>query len=117
MAGRRSHFPVTSRNTLLQLRRILSSTRHAVFQLRHVVSPIIGDDMSPFLRDVHDLAINLETIAGERDRLAGVPDIYLSIVANRTTEATRTLTLLGMRLCPHSWLRAFSEWRSNIRPG
>ena len=58
-----------TRNTLLQLRRILSGTRHAVFQLRHVVSPIIGEDMSPFLRDVHDdLAINLETIAGERDR-------------------------------------------------
>jgi magnesium transporter len=42
-----------TRNTLLQLRRIVSGTRRAVFQLRHVVSPIIGEDMSPFLRDVH----------------------------------------------------------------
>ena len=66
---------------MLQLRRILSGTRHAVFQLRHVVSPIIGEHISPFLRDVHDdLAINRESIAGERDRLAGVLDIYLSSV-------------------------------------
>jgi magnesium transporter len=76
--------------------------------LRHVVSPIIGEEMSPFLRDVHDdLAINLETIAGERDRLAGVLDIYLSSVANRTTEATRTLTLLGTAALPSLVVTSF----------
>jgi magnesium transporter len=97
-----------TRNTLLQLRRLVSGTRRAVFQLRHVVSPIIGEDMSPFLRDVHDdLAINLETIAGERDRLAGVLDIYLSSVAIRTTEATRTLTLLGTAALPSLVVTSF----------
>jgi magnesium transporter len=97
-----------TRNTLLQLRRLVSGTRRAVFQLRHVVSPIIGEDMSPFPRDVHDdLAINLETIAGERDRLAGVLDIYLSSVAIRTTEATRTLTLLGTAALPSLVVTSF----------
>jgi hypothetical protein len=38
-----------TRNSLLHLRRIVSGTRRAVFQLRHVVSPIIGEDMSPVL--------------------------------------------------------------------
>jgi hypothetical protein len=41
---------------------------------------------------VHDdLDIILDLIAGDRDRLAAVLDIYLSNVANRTTEATKTL--------------------------
>jgi hypothetical protein len=44
---------------------------------------------------VHDdLAIIRDLVAGERDRLAAVPDIYLSSIANRTAEAAKTLTLL-----------------------
>jgi magnesium transporter len=89
------------RSTLIHLRRVLSSTRHVAFQLRHVPSPFVSQDLSPFLRDVHDdLAIDLDTIAAERERLAGVLDVYLSSVANRTTEATRTLTLLGTAALP-----------------
>jgi magnesium transporter len=89
------------RSTLTQLRRVLSNTRHVAFQLRHVSSPFISQELSPFLRDVHDdLAIDLDTIGAERERLAGVLDVYLSSVANRTTEATRTLTLLGTAALP-----------------
>jgi magnesium transporter len=89
------------RSTLMQLRRVLSSTRHVAFQLRHIATPFIGEELAPFLRDVHDdLAIDLDTIAAERERLAGVLEVYLSSVANRTTEATRTLTLLGTAALP-----------------
>jgi magnesium transporter len=90
-----------TRNTLLELRRVLSTTRHVVSQLRHVPNPLITQELSPFLRDIHDdLAILLDTIAADRDRLAGVLDIYLSSVANRTTEATKTLTFLGTAAVP-----------------
>jgi len=90
-----------ARASLLQLRRVLNATRHIAFQLRHVPHPLISQELLPFLRDVHDdLAIILDALAGERDRLAGLLDIYLSSVANRTTEATRTLTLLGTIALP-----------------
>ena len=89
------------RSILTQLRRVLSNTRHVAFQLRHVPSPFISQELSPFLRDVHDdLAIDLDTVAAERDRLASALEVYLSSVANRTTEATRTLTLLGTAALP-----------------
>lgn len=89
------------RNTLMQLRRVLNDTRHVSFQLRHVRSMLIGQELLPFLRDIHDdLAIDLDAIAGERERLTNALDIYLSSVANRTTEATRTLTLLGTIAVP-----------------
>jgi magnesium transporter len=89
------------RSTLMQLRRVLSSSRHVAFQLRHISTPFISQDLAPFLRDVQDdLAIDLDTIAAERERLAGVLEVYLSSVANRTTEATRTLTLLGTAALP-----------------
>jgi magnesium transporter len=89
------------RSVLTQLRRVLSNTRHVAFQLRHVSSPFISQELSPFLRDVHDdLAIDLDIVAAEQDRLASALEVYLSSVANRTTEATRTLTLLGTAALP-----------------
>ena len=89
------------RSTLTLLRRVLSSTRHVAFQLRHLSTAFISQELSPFLRDVHDdLAIDLDTIAAERDRLVSVLEVYLSSVVNRTTEATRTLTLLGTAALP-----------------
>jgi magnesium transporter len=96
------------RSTLLQLRRVLSATRHITFQLRHIPNPVISQQLYPFFRDAHDdLAIHLDTIAGERDRLAGILDIYLSSIANRTTEATKTLTLLGTVALPGLVITSF----------
>jgi magnesium transporter len=90
-----------TRTSIMQLRRVITGARQAVFQLRHDPHPIITADLGPFLRDVHDdLTIHLETIAGGRDRLTGVLDIYLSSVTNRTAEATRTLTLMGTIALP-----------------
>ena len=89
------------RGTLMHLRRVLSAMRHVTFQLRHMASPLISRELLPFLRDVHDdLGSDLDTIAAERERLNGALDIYLSSVANRTTEATRTLTLMGTVALP-----------------
>jgi magnesium transporter len=97
-----------TRSSVMQLRRVMAGARHAVFQLRHASNPIITTDLAPFLRDVHDdLTIQLETIAGERDRLTGVLDIYLSSVTNRTAEATRTLTLLGTIALPSLVITSF----------
>ena len=96
------------RSTLMQLRRVLSNTRHVAFQLRQVASPLVSRDLFPFLGDVQDdLAVALELIAGERERLTGVLDVYLSSVANRTTEATRTLTLLGTIALPALVISSF----------
>jgi magnesium transporter len=90
-----------ARSTLLELRRVLNSTRHVIVQLRHIPSPLINQELSPYLRDVHDdLTIILETIAADRDRLAGALDLYMSSIANRNAEATKTLTLLGTAALP-----------------
>jgi magnesium transporter len=74
-----------ARSTLLELRRVLNATRYIVVQLPHIPSPLINQELFPYLRDVHDdLTIILETIAADRDRPAGALDIYL---------ASRTATL------------------------
>jgi magnesium transporter len=89
------------RATLLELRRVLLNMRHVAFRLQHTRTELIGSELPPFLRDIHDhLAEDLDTINGELGRLVGVLDTYLSTVANRHTEAVRTLTLLGTAVLP-----------------
>jgi magnesium transporter len=79
-----------ARSTLLELRRVLNATRHVVVQLRHVPGPLINQELSPFLRDLHDdLAIILDSVSAGRDRLAGALDLYMSSIANRNAEARR----------------------------
>ncbi|HTU33037.1 MAG TPA: magnesium transporter CorA family protein [Candidatus Acidoferrum sp.] len=96
------------RGMLLRLRRVLTDTRRVAFQLRHIESPIIKQDLLPFLRDVHDdLAIDIDTITSELERLTSVLDLYFSGIANRTTEATRTLTLLGTIAVPTIVITSF----------
>jgi magnesium transporter len=90
-----------ARSTLLEMRRVLNGTRHIVVQLRHVPGPLINPELSPFLRDVQDdLAIILDNIGADRDRLAGALDLYMSSIANRNAEATKALTLLGTAALP-----------------
>src|SRR3984957_18797612 len=55
-----------ARSTLLELRRVLNATRHVVVQLRHVPGPLINQELSPFLRDLHDdLAIILDSVSAD----------------------------------------------------
>jgi len=96
------------RGTLIGLRRALLSMRHVAFRLQHIRSEVIGCDLPPFLRDIyHHLAEDLDTIAGERDRLAGILDLYLASVANEHTEAMRALTLLGTAVLPALVISSF----------
>ena len=58
--------------------------------IERLENPLIGRDLGPFLRDVNDhLARDLDSIARERDRLAGLLDLYQSSIANQNNEATR----------------------------
>lgn len=102
------------RSTLLELRRVLLNMRHVAFHLQHTGSQLIGPELPLFLRDIHGhLAEDLDAIAGERDRLAGVLDFYQSSVANRNTEAMRGLTFLGTAVLPVLVITSF--FGMNIR--
>lgn len=116
LQGRAIHRPEPSllehindiRATLLKLRSMLLNMRHVVFRLQHMPSHLIGRELPPFMRDIHDhLSEDLDAIAGERDRLASVVDLYLSSVANRNTDAMRTLTILGTAARPTLMITSF----------
>ena len=105
------------RGMLLELRRVLLNMRHVAFRLQHIRTDLIGRDLLPFFRDIHDhLAEDLDITARELDRLVGVLDTYLSTIAIRHTEAMRALTFLGTLILPALVISSF--FGMNIRlPG
>ncbi len=94
--------------TLLDLRRVLANTRRIVFTLQRTSSPLIRNELQPFLRDVHDhVERDLGSAASERERLKGLLDIYHSNLANRNNEATRILTVMGTVSLPAVVIASF----------
>jgi magnesium transporter len=94
--------------TSLDLRRILANTRRITFSLQRMASPLVRDELQPFLRDVHDhLERDLGTAASERERLKGLLDIYHSSLASRNNEATRILTVMGTISLPGVVIASF----------
>ena len=86
---------------LIELRRILTNMRDVASHLQRLETELIQRDLWPFLRDVYDhLARSVETVEMHRDLLAGVMDIYLSSVANRTNQVMKVLTVLGTIALP-----------------
>src|SRR5207248_5412001 len=82
------------RSTLMQLRRVLSNTRHVAFQLRHVSTPFIYQELSPFLRDVHD---DLALILTRLQRSASAWQVYWRFICQASPTAPPRLH--GPLLC------------------
>jgi magnesium transporter len=92
---------LAAKRGLIELRRVLTTTRDVAAHLQRLETELIPRDLWPFLRDVYDhLARNLDTVEMQRDLLTGAMDIYLSSVANRTNQVMKVLTVLGTVAIP-----------------
>lgn len=92
---------LAAKRGLIELRRVLTTTRDVAAHLQRLETELIPRDLWPFLRDIYDhLARNLDTVEMQRDLLTGAMDIYLSSVANRTNQVMKVLTVLGTIAIP-----------------
>ena len=95
-----------------RLKRDIIFLRKAVWPLREVVaalergeSPLIQPATEVYLRDVYDHTVQLiDTIETFRDMLAGMLDIYLSSISNRTNEVMKVLTIIATIFIPLTFL-------------
>jgi magnesium transporter len=94
--------------TIHDLKRDLALLRKSVWPLREVVgslerreSPLIGEAIAVYLRDIYDHTIQvIDTIETFRDMLSGMLDIYLSSVSNRMNEVMKVLTVITTIFIP-----------------
>lgn len=81
---------------LIMFRRIAGEMRELVNTIIRREQGLIGDDLDVYFRDVYDHLIRTaDFIESYRDLLTGSLDIYLSVMANRTNEVMKVLTIYG----------------------
>lgn len=90
---------------MLFLRKSIWPVRELIAALERIGSPIVGDAIRMYLRDVHDHAVYLvDTIETFRDMLSGMLDIYLSSMSNRLNEVMKVLTIIATLFMPLTFL-------------
>ncbi|HEV7755665.1 MAG TPA: magnesium/cobalt transporter CorA, partial [Mycobacteriales bacterium] len=93
---------------LLHLKRDLGVLRRHTLPQRELLNQIsrgdahfIQRDHLIYFRDVYDHMFRIsETIDVDRDQMTGTMDAYLSVVANRTNEVMKVLTIFSATMLP-----------------
>lgn len=103
------------RSTLLlinEMRKEIIYLRKAVWPLRETIaflergdSDLLTETTKLYFRDVHDHTVQvIDTVETYRDLLAGMLDLYLSTISNRTNEVMKFLTVVGTIFMPLTFL-------------
>jgi magnesium transporter len=96
------------KRALVTLRRVLSPQRDVVGLLVRRGIPNVSERTVLYFRDVYDHLVRLyEQIDSGRDLLGNVMDGYLSMVANRTNDITKQLTIFSTIFLPLSFITGF----------
>jgi magnesium transporter len=93
---------------LLTVRRVLSPQRDVLALLAKRGTLNVNERTALYFRDIYDHLIRLvEQIESARDLLSGVVDGYLSVMANRTNDVTKQLTIFATIFLPLSFVVGF----------
>jgi magnesium transporter len=95
---------VLKRENLL-LRKAVWPLREVVLQLERTDSPLVNKKTRPFIRDLYDHTIHVtDTIETHRDMTAGLLELYLSSVNNKTSEVMKVLTIIATLFIPLTFI-------------
>jgi magnesium transporter len=96
------------KRTLVMVRRVLSPQRDVVGLLSRRGMVHIHERTTLYFRDVYDHLVRLyEQIDAGRDIVGNVMDGYLSMVANKTNDITKQLTIFATLFLPLSFIVGF----------
>ncbi len=96
------------KRTLAEVRRVLSPQRDVVGLLARRGMAYIGENTTLYFRDVYDHLVRIyEQIDAARDLLGNAMEAHLSVVANRTNEVTKQLTIFASIFLPLSFVVGF----------
>jgi magnesium transporter len=96
------------KRTLVAMRRVLSPQRDVFAILSKRGHPCIGERTSLYFRDVYDHLVRIyESIDTGRDLLGNALDAHLSMVAQRTNDVMKQLTILSAIFLPLTFVTGF----------
>jgi len=89
------------RRRLLELRRVLWPQREVIARLLHEDQNLISPDVSVYLRDTLDHAVQaMDVVENYREMAASLLDVHLSNINNRLTDVMRVLTVIATLFTP-----------------
>ena len=90
---------------MIFLRKSIWPLREVINNLQKGESPLIKDSTKIFLRDVYDHTIQImDTVESFRDMLAGMLEIYLTNITNRTNTVMKVLTIIATIFMPPTFI-------------
>lgn len=93
---------------LVLLRRVLSPQRDVVGLLARAGIAQVHERTTLYFRDVYDHLVRIyEQIEAARDLVGNAVDAYLSVVANRTSDISKQLTIFASIFMPMSFVVGF----------
>lgn len=106
------------RRSVARLKRISARQLEVIYRMSHGEFPQIPPEILPFFRDVHDHLLRITDLAeGYRDLVAGLFDIHLAVVGNRTNDVMKTLAVLSAILLPLTLLSGIYGMNFEVLPG
>lgn len=109
---------------IYQTRRELYYVRHAIWPLREVLIqltrhtlPAVTEETMPYWRDVYDHVVQIiDLIETYREVLAGMLDVYLSSLSNRTNDVMRVLTVIATLFIPLTFITSLYGMNFDFMP-
>jgi len=90
---------------LNRFRRVVWPVRDTIVSLSHSDSALLDEALTPFLRDLHDNAVQvIEAIESYRETASGIQEVYLSSVSNRMNEVMKVLTIISTIFIPLTFI-------------
>ena len=91
------------RRAVARLKRISARQLEVLYRISHGEFPQIPAPVLPFYRDVHDHLLRISDLSENyRDLVAGLMDMHLSVVANRTNDVMKLLAIFSAIMLPLS---------------
>jgi len=90
---------------MIFMRKNLWPLRELVSALDKSESDLISDELSPYLRDVHEHTFQvIDTVEALREMLSGTLDTYMTSVSNRMNEVMKVLTIIATIFIPLTFI-------------
>jgi magnesium transporter len=106
------------KRTLVHLRKVLSPQRDVVGLLSRRGMTHVQDRTTLYFRDVYDHLVRVyEQLEAARDLLGNAKDAWLSVVANRTNDITKQLTIFATLFLPLSFITGFFGQNFDVLSG
>ncbi len=93
------------RNETILLRRPVWPLRETISILQRSESPLLSNDLNPFLADLYDHTIQVaDGVDSLREMVAGLRDTYLATISNRMNEIMKVLTTISTTFIPLAFI-------------